>query len=331
MVILFCFTLSHGLSVDSVTVDSVWNSDSSWYDGNGIMQQRLARDCLISFVPKNSGYVSCSLKVSLDSGNTWVADPDPLCILGGDYGTPIMSGKKGHIKARLFGGERPNVVFKITANVCTAIDDALITNTPGGSTVIFSDGFGGGLSAWRDTYMPIIGDFYPAMRISTVAAHTGTHSITTDSNRTALIYYVDPRIETGIVGAQFYFMAMAKGQINFTVEIGQNAGSSGGLGKSFGFGFDKSDSVKTTYYDSWNGPQDIMLSAIQLNHWYKGNVEINFADNTVTYYLDDVKVRALALPLQEMYGIDRVLVFRGLKSTEGLKPYFADDIILYTR
>jgi hypothetical protein len=204
---------------------------------------------------------------------------------------------------------------------------------PAGATVLFKEGFGSGVTNWRENYMVLVGDFYPQMRISTDAAHTGTHSITTDSNRTALVAYIDPRIETGIVGAQFYIMAKAAGSTNFTVEIGQNNGSSGGLGKAFGIGFDQTNVLKTTFYDSWNGPLDTMLAAIQVNHWYKCNVELNLdaAVMTVTYYLDDVKVRTSALPTMEMYGVDRILVFRGMLGTEGAVSYFADDIVLYTK
>jgi hypothetical protein len=209
-------------------------------------------------------------------------------------------------------------------------------NGPDGMTVVFSEGFGGNLSNWQEDYMINFADpHYPRMRITTGAAHTGTHSITTDSNMTALEYdvpYAD-RIESGLAGIQFYIMAKAAGQTNFTVAIGQNNGSSGGLGKAFGIGFDQTNVLKTTYYDSWNGPQDSMLAAIQVNRWYKCNVELNLdaAIMTATYYLDDVKIRTSALPTMEMYGVDRILVFRGLTGTEGPVSYFADDIVLYTK
>jgi hypothetical protein len=213
----------------------------------------------------------------------------------------------------------------------------------GQRTVIFSDGFESPVidtSIWRLTYMVNFPDFYPQMRITTDAAHTGARSLTSDSNRTALVYETPPkaRIETGIAGAEFYIMAKAAGQINFTVEIGQYKGSSGGLGKAFGFGFDRTDSLKCTYFNDHVGQNDSMLSSIQLNHWYKCVVEVDFIDTTVTYYLDDAKVRALPLPTldQEMMGIDRFLVFRGmglvdLPNAEGPKPYFADDIVFYKK
>ena len=94
---------------------------------------------------------------------------------------------------------------------------------PTGATVVFSDGFGGDLSKYKASYMINVNDFYSPMRITTDAAHSGTHSVTSDSNRTALEYDLVPSIISGIVGVQFYIMAKSSGQTNFTVQIGKNA------------------------------------------------------------------------------------------------------------
>jgi hypothetical protein len=344
--VFLCFALSHGASVDSVTVDSVWNSDSSWHDGNGVLQQKLARDCFVSFIPQGSGYASCSLTVSLDSGRTWGASPNPLQILDNSLSTSFQCGKKGHAKVRVVGSDRSKVVFKIIARICTSGSDEPIAFPSAATAILFSEGFGNGLSKWESTYMVLVNDFYPQMRITTAAAHTGTHSITSDSNRTALVYRIVPRLEPSnpaaahyIVGVQFYIMASAAGQANFSVQFGQDNGSSGGLGKAFGFGFDKSDSIKTTFYDTWAGlsPEvDSLLSPIQLTHWYKCNVEIDLGTTwTATWTLDGKVVKTMPLPTSEMNGIDRVLVFRGAEAgmtgADGLKPYYADDIVLYMR
>ena len=229
--------------------------------------------------------------------------------------------------------------------VAVAGDEAV--PTPAGSTVVMSEGFGGTLSPkWEDTYMVLVQDFYPQMRITTAAAHTGTHSITSDSNRTALVYKVIPPLEPTdaaavhyIAGVQFYIMASALGQCNFSVQFGQDNGSSGGLGKGFGIGFDQSDSIKTMLYDTWGGlspESDSMLAPIQLNHWYKCNIEIDLGTTwTATWKIDDVVVKSKPLPTQEMSRIDRVLVFRGAEAgnmgTEGAKLCYADDILLYKK
>jgi len=119
IIIFFSISISaSSLRIDSVTVDSVWNSDSSWYDGNGVLQQRTARDCLLSFIPQDSGFASCSLTVSLDSGKTWGANPNPLQFLDSFLSSQFQCGKKGHLKIRVLGNNRSNVAFKITANIC---------------------------------------------------------------------------------------------------------------------------------------------------------------------------------------------------------------------
>ena len=206
--------------------------------------------------------------------------------------------------------------------------------------VIFTEGFEGGQAEldtiWTRYLITIEEGFYTKMRLTTDTAHTGTHSITSDSNRTALEYDVFSRIESGIVGVEFFILAKSAGQTNFTISIGQNAGSTGGLGKEFGLGFDQTDSVKCVFFDDRGvGENDAMISPIQLNHWYKCNVEVDFTSQKITYYLDNAKVRTLPFPTQEMYGIDRLLVFRGFglngEGAEGPKSYFADDITLYTK
>ena len=208
---------------------------------------------------------------------------------------------------------------------------------PTGTTALFSDGFGGDLSKYESQFMLAVDSFYSPMRITIDAAHSGTHSLTTDSNKTALCYEVTPRPESGIVGFQWYMMAKSAGSINFAVSAGQNAGSSGGLSKNFGFAFDSSNVIKATYHDvnyGMFGEADTVLGTIQFNHWYKCRVEVNLADMTtdsaVVYYLDDAKVYHMNLPTIEMYGIDRVLAFRGY-GAEGPKQYYVDDMVLYKK
>jgi hypothetical protein len=217
---------------------------------------------------------------------------------------------------------------------------------PAGSTDVLIEGFGGTLSKWESQYMVLVNDYYPQMRITTAAHNTGTHSITSDSNRTAIVYKANPPLEPTdtaavhyIVGVQFYIMAAAKEQANFSVQFGQDNGSSGGLGKGFGIGFDKSDSIKTMLYDTWGGltpESDSMLAPIQLTHWYKCNIELDLGKTwTATWSLDGVVVQTKSLPTQEMSRVDRVLVFRGAEpgnmGAEGVKQCYADDIILYTK
>ena len=213
---------------------------------------------------------------------------------------------------------------------------------PAGATALLAEGFGSNLAQWEPTFMINVGDYYPQMRITTDAAHTGTHSITSDSNRTALVYNVSSadRPESGIAGIQFFIMTKAADSINFVVSIGQNAGSSGGLVNAFGLGFDLGGTLIATYKDK-DGSADTLLAAITPNKWYKCRVEVDFTAMLITYFVDDVKVYTHATPVSEFYGLDRVLVFRGdgnhtlagdyFAAKEGPKKYYADDIVLYKK
>ncbi len=116
LLVLLTVTLSlaQQLRVDSVTVDSVWNSDSSWYDGQGILQQRTSRDCFVGFKPMGQGMAQCYIALSIDSGNTWAPSPNPLIVLDNGIVTPSQCGTKGRVKLRVLGADRQNVVFRIT-------------------------------------------------------------------------------------------------------------------------------------------------------------------------------------------------------------------------
>ena len=103
------------LKVTSVTVDSVWNSDSSWYDGNGILQQRTSRDCKISFTPQGEGMARMFIALSIDSGKSWAPSPNPLIVDNATLATTFITGQKATITVRVLGGDRPGVVFRMTA------------------------------------------------------------------------------------------------------------------------------------------------------------------------------------------------------------------------
>ena len=110
------------LLVDSVTVDSVWNSDSSFYDGNGILQQRTSRDCKIGFILRGGGPACIAIAISTDRGKSWGALADSVARLADsltalDEGTfkAVSTGQKSALIARIFGGDRPGIMFKVTA------------------------------------------------------------------------------------------------------------------------------------------------------------------------------------------------------------------------
>lgn len=127
LIIVFCSIASYAqlLRVDSVQVDSIWNSDSTWYDAVGILQSRISRDCLLSFVCKSQGMVSCSLSVSLDTGRTWDQSPNPLRIIDTSYvsnnfsvivsqqSKPFIPGLRKTFKVRMLTGDKDGVVFRV--------------------------------------------------------------------------------------------------------------------------------------------------------------------------------------------------------------------------
>lgn len=211
---------------------------------------------------------------------------------------------------------------------------------PAGSTLLFADGFGGDLSKWEGVYMVSSAEKYKQMRIATAAAHSGTHSITTDSSMTALYHQelADNRVESGIAGVEFYMMAQSLSKVNFGVEIGQNPGSSGAVSPAFGIFFDPSDSIKCTVFMSWpTVDSQVTFGKIQAEKWYKCKVEVNFTDSTSNYYIDDAKILEIKLKDAFPQGVDRLLIFRGLygmnfsTSADGVKPYYVDDIVFYKK
>jgi hypothetical protein len=80
-----------------------------------------------------------------------------------------------------------------------------------------------------------------------------------------------------------------------------------------------------------------LAEPILADHWYKCKVEVNMTDTTARFYLDDSLRHSERIDTVGLYGIDRLLVFRGLygkdysSSSEGTKPYYIDDITLYKK
>ncbi|MBD3240820.1 MAG: hypothetical protein GF331_09565, partial [Chitinivibrionales bacterium] len=99
--------------VDSVTVDSIWNSDSTWIDSVGVQRTRESRDCRVRFIPRGSGMVSISVAFSPDGGVTWDQGPDIIQVLHGRAAYPVDY--RCIIHVRVFGGDRENVALKVIA------------------------------------------------------------------------------------------------------------------------------------------------------------------------------------------------------------------------
>ena len=76
---------------------------------------------------------------------------------------------------------------------------------------------------------------------------------------------------------------------------------------------------------------DKTIAPIQINHWYKCVVEVDFTAMKVTWYLDGAQVRDMPLPAAHIFGIDKLLVIRGYGGADGPQPYYVDDLVVYTK
>jgi formylglycine-generating enzyme required for sulfatase activity len=98
------------LRVDSVCVDSIWVNNTDPDSG---------LDCTISFTPRGTGTVLCSLSMSVDSGKTWVGATtqtyDPVSVPDLSLFTPFPTNVRSAITAHVFGGSKTGVAFKVTA------------------------------------------------------------------------------------------------------------------------------------------------------------------------------------------------------------------------
>jgi len=214
--------------------------------------------------------------------------------------------------------------------MCNSKNAPTSPTVPG--TTIFSEGFESNLTLDSLGYRQVV--YTPGealMSISTQCAHTGTHSLTSDSNNTSIKYRFDTPISDSIAGLQFYLMATKAAHTNFLAAICQPGSSANGLFIILGLGIDKSDSLMyfcQTDPDS-AGTTSKNFAALTLNKWYKCKIEYNFTDTTLTYYVDDVivgnKITSAPKSLQTF------VVMRDNLGAQGTSGYYLDDITVYKR
>ena len=218
------------------------------------------------------------------------------------------------------------------------LDVTLDTSLINGN-VIFSEGFEGNnldSAGFRVAYR---GPDYGWMIITTNAAHSGTHSLASDSNKTGIrkILPVDQFINDSIAGLEFYLMAAKAGQTEVYSAFGQGGNSLGMLKNGwqtvFGMGIDTSDSL-WCLYEKYSNPQadsDLVhkrCGALEENKWYKCNIEYDFAAMMLTYSLNDMVVYTKSAPNRT---IEEFIVYRDTCGTQGPKEYYFDDITMYKR
>jgi hypothetical protein len=194
--------------------------------------------------------------------------------------------------------------------------------------VILSEGFEGDLSNYRQiTYTPEQG----LMSISTQHPTTGSGSLTSDSNYTGIKKIIEPSINDSIAGLQFYLMAIQTSHTNFIAALCKPGSSANGLFAIYGMGIDQSDSLKYVFE---NAPGDIInehknFAALTLNKWYKCKIEYDYADTTLTYYLDDAVVYTRTAPNPMTLQI--FVVMRDGLGAQGAAGYYIDDVAIYKR
>jgi hypothetical protein len=178
---------AQALRIDSVSVDSVWNSDSVWSVG-GTQHKQLRRDCKVSFIPNgNGGAVQIFLTMSVDSGKTWTFSPESLIVLYGGLTSLASIGIKKLLMIRVIGGDRSGVAFKVSGKqsqpklsgkaiglvaVVSPGQNAITTVTLNNSDLTANDGY----SYLAKSFLDVNGD--GKMDDSAEGAYTFTCNIT---------------------------------------------------------------------------------------------------------------------------------------------------------
>jgi hypothetical protein len=211
------------------------------------------------------------------------------------------------------------------------------TNTPP-RNVILSEGFEGNnldSAGYTKLYNPRM---YGCMSITTLAGHSGTHSLVSDSNNTGVRKWLESSMSDSIAGLEFYLKAAQSGQTDFFAAIVTMGTSAGMLDNGFstvlGMGIDKSDSLWLTF-QKWDNPQadsDLVhknFAALKFNKWYKCAIEYDFTLEKVTYLLDGQIVYTRSAPGFRV--LDMFITMRDGFGAQGPKDYFIDDVTIYKR
>jgi hypothetical protein len=102
--------------VDSVTIDSVWNSDTVAYQS-----ARVRRDMKVSFFPVAADSVTCFMDMSYDSGRTWDYNRD---LIGGldnnQVRFRVASNRRNTVIMRVQSGDTAGIVLRVVARKDTA-------------------------------------------------------------------------------------------------------------------------------------------------------------------------------------------------------------------
>jgi hypothetical protein len=199
--------------------------------------------------------------------------------------------------------------------------------------VILKEGFEGDLSNYKQmTYRTGVDGM---MGISKLNFHTGSGSLTSDSNNTGARCMLEEQIDDSIAGLQFFMMATKKSHANTIVGIYKMGSSANGIFTILAMGFDKSDSLKYIYENVPGGNTGDEINEyrnfapLETNKWYKFKVEYNYTDTTFTFSLNDEIVRQRNAP--NPMTLQHFCAMRDGLGAQGPSGYYIDDIIVYKR
>ena len=154
------------ISVSSVRVDEVWNSDTAG---------RTSRNCRISFLPEgNMKMVRWSLLISFDNGQSFVDSIEPYK----DWGVDSFAecGIRMEVNAHIPGGDRQNVVVK----VFTRVPMPAMVSIPGGTFQMGSNH----LDQWGNPT-----DESPIHSVTLSPFNMGTIAVTQELLRSVMGYF----------------------------------------------------------------------------------------------------------------------------------------------
>ena len=199
-------------------------------------------------------------------------------------------------------------------------------------TVVFSEGFEEANLSDAGYMQVTYATGQGMMSISTNAAHSGKSSLTSDSNNTGIRKSLNDAISDSIAGLEFYLMAKKAEHINFFAAIARPGSSANGLFTIMGIGIDKSDSLKYIYE---NEPGDSVnnehknFAALVFNKWYKCNIEYDFTNAILSYYVDGTVVYTKSAP--NPMSLQMFVAMRDSSGSQGVKGYYIDDVTIYKR
>jgi hypothetical protein len=110
MIVSASLVSAQAFRIDSVTVDSIWNSDTN---DNGLVMER--RDMKVSFVPVGPDSATCFVDFSLDSCKRWICDREVINDIHDKGSFRAAPGQQKSVIMRMHMGDTPSVIVRVIA------------------------------------------------------------------------------------------------------------------------------------------------------------------------------------------------------------------------